>query len=72
MPLSIAALLPTRETNPQYLTPTPAVSCTVVASDVAFLLIEKTGAELSDGLEVRLCGGLVSELMFFEEIAAKK
>lgn len=30
---------------------------------------EKSGNELAAGIDVRLCGGLVSELMFFEEIA---
>jgi hypothetical protein len=30
--------------------------------------VEKSGAELIGGMDVRLCGGMVSELMFFEEI----
>ncbi len=34
--------------------------------------VEKSGAELMAGVDVRLCGGLVSELMFFEEIAPAK
>ena len=33
---------------------------------------EKSGAELISGIDVRLCGGLVSEWMFFEEIAPAK
>jgi hypothetical protein len=34
--------------------------------------VEKSGAELIAGMDVRLCGGMVSELMFFEEIAPAK
>jgi hypothetical protein len=33
---------------------------------------EKSGEELLAGIDVRLCGGLVSEWMFFEEIAPAK
>jgi hypothetical protein len=33
---------------------------------------EKSGAELLAGIDVHLCGGLVSELMFFEEINSAK
>jgi hypothetical protein len=33
---------------------------------------EKSGAELLAGIDVHLCGGLVSELMFFEEVAPAK
>ncbi len=34
--------------------------------------VEKSGTELAAGIDVHLCGGLVSELMFFEEIAPAK
>jgi hypothetical protein len=34
--------------------------------------VERSGAELIAGIEVHLCGGMVSELMFFEEIAPAK
>jgi hypothetical protein len=33
---------------------------------------DRSGAELAAGIDVHLCGGLISELMFFEEIAPAK
>ena len=46
----------------------PEARYRVTFEDGTNAAVEKTGAELLAGLDVHLCGGLVSELMFFEEI----
>jgi len=47
----------------------PGARYRVTFEDGTNRAVEKRGADLAAGIDVRLCGGLVSELMFFEEIA---